>query len=74
MVENRLFNIHYELNNFNNIEREITYKHGLNQINVTLSINQILQCIERSKIVDYSETIMTDYRGFLFYNIVDTRL
>ena len=63
--ENQLLDILKEINSFSDIDRDLAFKKGMNQIDVALSTNQILRYIEGSKLVNYSEIVMTDHRDKL---------
>ena len=54
------------MTNYEYEERDRTYKNRRNQIDVVWRMELILYSTGGSKLVDFDEVIIIDYRGFLF--------
>jgi len=62
--ENGLFEVHQEANIIIG-ERDKTHKIGRNQIDTVFALELIINCIEGSRLLDFDEVIITDYRDFM---------
>jgi hypothetical protein len=65
MVENSLYEIHREVNDFKSSARDKTYNKGSNQIDAVLASEEVLNQVRGSRLVDFNEVVISDYRGFL---------
>ena len=58
MRENRLEEMHTEINRYLNGNKNSAYKRR-NQIDLVFASQKVLRCIKGSKIIDYKEVIIT---------------
>ena len=65
MRENGLFDIHSTMNPNNDRDRDNTYKIGSKQIDAVMSIPDLLDSIQGSKLVDFNKVVNSDHRGFI---------
>jgi len=65
MVENGLYKIHREVNDFESSVRDKTYNKGSNQIDAVLASEEVLNQVRGSRLVDFNKVVISNHRGFL---------
>ena len=62
--ENGLYDVHWD-SNISIGRRDKTHMTGSTQIDAVLGSENVLQCTEGSKMIDFNEILISDHRGFL---------